>query len=91
MRGVTDLLTLKLWQGIYLVLRFAKYTEKILQRYVVYPRPDALGRSGMTFQSEEGDVSTTPWSKAETPLISSVRDYVSGDPYHRIHWKSTAG
>ena len=28
--------------------------------------------------------------KTDTPLISGVRDYVSGDPYHRIHWKSTA-
>jgi uncharacterized protein (DUF58 family) len=65
-----------------------KVLREDLQRYVVYPRPDTLGRIGMTFQSEEG--STTLSSKAETPLISSVRDYVSGDPYHRIHWKSTA-
>jgi uncharacterized protein (DUF58 family) len=65
-----------------------KMVRDDLQRYIVYPRPDALGRSGMTFQSDEG--STTLSSKADTPLISSVREYVSGDPYHRIHWKSTA-
>lgn len=65
-----------------------KVVRDDLQRYIVYPRPDALGHSGMTFQSDEGSAARN--SKAETPLISSVRDYVNGDPYHRIHWKSTA-
>lgn len=61
-----------------------------LHRCVVYPKPDSLTGSGMTFQSEDGDVPTIRGPKADTPLISGVRDYVSGDPYHRIHWKSTA-
>jgi uncharacterized protein (DUF58 family) len=61
-----------------------------LQRCVVYPKPDSLDRSGMMFQADDGDLSAICGPKAETPLISGVRDYVSGDPYHRIHWKSTA-
>ncbi|SDO66064.1 Uncharacterized conserved protein, DUF58 family, contains vWF domain [Paenibacillus sp. yr247] len=61
-----------------------------LQRCVVYPKPDSLDRSGMTFHAEDGDVPAFRGPKAETPLISGVRDYVSGDPYHRIHWKSSA-
>ncbi|WNR45049.1 DUF58 domain-containing protein [Paenibacillus roseipurpureus] len=67
-----------------------KMVREDLQRYIVYPRPDALDRRGMEFQSDEGDVSNKRGPKAETPLISGVRDYASGDPYHRIHWKSSA-
>ncbi|MEC0268398.1 DUF58 domain-containing protein [Paenibacillus anseongense] len=61
-----------------------------IHRCLVYPKADTLGRSGMTFHADDGDVPTARGPKAETPLISGVRDYASGDPYHRIHWKSTA-
>lgn len=61
-----------------------------LHRCIVYPKPDTLDRSGMTFHADDGEVPTVRGPKAETPLISGVRDYASGDPYHRIHWKSTA-
>ncbi|HEY1213299.1 MAG TPA: DUF58 domain-containing protein, partial [Bryobacteraceae bacterium] len=40
--------------------------------------------------AEDGDkpAAGVPW--AASPQASGVREYVSGDPYHRIHWKSTA-
>ncbi|MDD9271142.1 DUF58 domain-containing protein [Paenibacillus sp. GCM10023248] len=44
----------------------------------------------MTFHADDGDISAARGPRTETPLIGGVRDYVSGDPYHRIHWKSSA-
>ncbi|WP_310194705.1 DUF58 domain-containing protein [Bacillus sp. 3255] len=61
-----------------------------LHRCVVFPKPDTLSHSGMTFHADDGDISAARGPRTETPLIGGVRDYVSGDPYHRIHWKSSA-
>jgi len=60
------------------------------RRFVVYPKPDALNRPVMTLQATNNDRPSagTPW--LATPNVAGVREYVSGDPYHRIHWKSTA-
>ncbi|UJF32757.1 DUF58 domain-containing protein [Paenibacillus hexagrammi] len=57
---------------------------------VVYPKPDSLSRAVMTFQSEDGDKPAQGLHSSAIPMVGGVRDYVSGDPYHRIHWKSTA-
>ncbi|NEW08102.1 DUF58 domain-containing protein [Paenibacillus sp. SYP-B3998] len=60
------------------------------QRCMVYPKPDALDRSVMTLRAEDGDKPAAGVPQAATSLVGGVRAYVSGDSYHRIHWKSSA-
>ncbi|MEC0229611.1 DUF58 domain-containing protein [Paenibacillus alba] len=90
MRGVYRFTGFEAVTGDLFGFAIRKVHRDDLERCIVYPRPDALDRSGMTFQAEDGDVPTVRGPKSETPLVSGVREYVSGDPYHRIHWKSTA-
>ncbi|WP_261303903.1 DUF58 domain-containing protein [Paenibacillus andongensis] len=90
MRGVYRFAGFQVVTGDLFGFAVRKAYRDDLHRCVVYPRPDSLTGSGMRFQSEDGDMSTVRGPKTDTPLISGVRDYVSGDPYHRIHWKSTA-
>lgn len=90
MRGVYRFDSLELVTGDLFGFAVRKAYRDGLHRCVVYPRPDSLDRSGMTFHSEDGDDSAILSTRGEVPLISGVRDYVSGDSYHRIHWKSTA-
>jgi uncharacterized protein (DUF58 family) len=59
-------------------------------KVVVYPRPVRLSESVKAFgvDGEKSAVNGPQWQVS--PQVSSVRDYVHGDPLPRIHWKSTA-
>ncbi|GFZ95615.1 hypothetical protein GCM10008018_47460 [Paenibacillus marchantiophytorum] len=90
MRGVYRFAGFEAVSGDLFGFAIRKVHRDDLHRCVVYPRPASLDRSVMMFQAEDGEVPTARGPKSETPLVSGVREYVSGDPYHRIHWKSTA-
>ena len=57
---------------------------------VVYPVAEVLTRWRLPPASIEGS-NTNPERTIQTsPLVTSVRGYVPGDAYNRIHWKSSA-
>jgi uncharacterized protein (DUF58 family) len=89
-RGVYRFLSVEVVTGDLFGFAVKKAHRDDSQRFLVYPKPDALNRAVMTLHSEDGDKPAPGVPRAATPLVGGIREYVSGDPYHRIHWKSTA-
>ena len=56
----------------------------------VYPRVDPLPDWRLPPSSLEGSRSSPERTLQATPLVTSIRPYLPGDAYNRIHWKSTA-
>jgi len=56
----------------------------------VYPRVEALPDWRLPPSSLEGSRSSPERTLQATPLVTSIRPYLPGDAYNRIHWKSTA-
>ena len=71
-----------------LFIRSRKFGAK--QSVIVYPRTVDL--SGLATPSAElyGDSLSRKKTYRVTPHANSVRDYVYGDSFNRIHWNSTA-
>ena len=57
---------------------------------IVYPRLETLTRWRLPPASVEGSHASPERTLQSTPLVTSIRPYVPGDAYNRIHWKSTA-
>ncbi len=56
----------------------------------VYPRVEPLPDWRLPPSSLEGSRSSPERTLQATPLVTSIRPYLPGDAYNRIHWKSTA-
>ena len=57
---------------------------------VVYPRVEPLPFWRVPATSLEGTHASRERTAQTTPLVTSVRPYVPGDAYNRIHWPTTA-
>lgn len=57
---------------------------------VVYPRIEALTGWRLPTATLEGTRGNRERTQQTTPLVTSVRPYLPGDGYNRIHWKSSA-
>src|SRR4051812_11970072 len=57
---------------------------------VVYPVAETLPRWQLPPALIEGSSTNPERTVHTTPLVTSVRGYVPGDAYNRIHWKSSA-
>ena len=57
---------------------------------VVYPRVEPLPFWRVPATSLEGTHASRERTFQSTPLVTSVRPYVPGDAYNRIHWPTTA-
>ena len=57
---------------------------------IVYPRVEALPGWRLPPASIEGAHASPVRTPHTTPHATGVRPYAPGDPYNRIHWKSTA-
>ncbi len=56
----------------------------------VYPRIEPLPRWRIPPSTLEGTRSSPERTLQTTPLVTSIRPYLPGDAYNRIHWKSSA-
>jgi len=56
----------------------------------VYPRVEPLPRWRLPPSTLEGTRSSPERTLQTTPLVTSIRPYLPGDAYNRIHWKSSA-
>lgn len=56
----------------------------------VYPRVEALPGWRLSPAAIEGSHSEPVRTPHTTPHATSIRPYAPGDPYNRIHWRSTA-
>ncbi|MGZ6328298.1 MAG: DUF58 domain-containing protein [Candidatus Limnocylindrales bacterium] len=56
----------------------------------VYPRVEPLPRWRIPPSTLEGTRSSPERTLQTTPLVTSIRPYLPGDAYNRIHWKSSA-
>ena len=56
----------------------------------VYPRVEAVPRWRLPASVLEGTSAMPERAHQTTPLVTSIRPYVAGDAYNRIHWKSSA-
>jgi uncharacterized protein (DUF58 family) len=56
----------------------------------VYPRVEALPRWRLPSAGLEGTHSQPERTMQATPLVTSIRPYLPGDAYNRIHWKMSA-
>jgi uncharacterized protein (DUF58 family) len=56
----------------------------------VYPRIEPLPRWRLPPSTLEGTRSSPERTLQTTPLVTSIRPYLPGDAYNRIHWKSSA-
>jgi uncharacterized protein (DUF58 family) len=57
---------------------------------IVYPRLEPLPRWRVPPAYIEGSQASPERTLQTTPLVTSVRPYVPGDDYKKIHWKSSA-
>lgn len=57
---------------------------------VVYPRIEPLSGWRLPAATLEGMRGNRERTHQTTPLVTSVREYLPGDAYNRIHWKSSA-
>ena len=57
---------------------------------VVYPRIVPLDRLGIPSRDPFGDIRVRRHLFEDPVRISSIREFVPGDPLKRIHWKATA-
>src|SRR4051812_34756195 len=57
---------------------------------IVYPRVEALPGWRLPPASIEGSHASPVRTPHTTPHATGIRPYAPGDPYNRIHWKSTA-
>ena len=57
---------------------------------IVYPRIEPLPRWRLAAASIEGSQSAPERTLQTTPLVTSIRAYLPGDAYNRIHWKQSA-
>jgi uncharacterized protein (DUF58 family) len=57
---------------------------------MVYPRVEALPRWRLPAASIEGTHASPERTLQTTPLVTSIRAYLPGDAYNRIHWKQSA-
>jgi uncharacterized protein (DUF58 family) len=57
---------------------------------IVYPRVEALPAWKLPPAFIEGSHASPVRTPHTTPHATSIRPYAPGDPYNRIHWKSTA-
>ncbi|MBN1484157.1 MAG: DUF58 domain-containing protein [Chloroflexia bacterium] len=57
---------------------------------VVYPATEEIHGFELLPAELPGGIATRQRTHQTTPNVSGVRDYVPGDSYNRIHWRSTA-
>lgn len=57
---------------------------------IVYPAVDPLPRWKLPAAVIEGSNAHPERTFQATPLVTSIRPYVTGDAFNRIHWKSSA-
>lgn len=57
---------------------------------VVYPRVEPIPFWRLPATALEGTHASRERTLQTTPLVTSVRPYVPGDGYNRIHWRTTA-
>jgi uncharacterized protein (DUF58 family) len=57
---------------------------------IVYPATESLGRWRLPPAMIEGTNANPERSIQTTPLVTTIRGYVPGDAFNRIHWKSSA-
>lgn len=57
---------------------------------IVYPRLESLPGWRLPAAFMEGSQARPERTLQSTPLVTSVRPYVTGDAFNRIHWKSSA-
>jgi uncharacterized protein (DUF58 family) len=57
---------------------------------IVYPATEPLPRWRLPPAVVEGTNMDPERSIQTTPLVTSIRDYVPGDAFNRIHWRSSA-
>jgi uncharacterized protein (DUF58 family) len=57
---------------------------------IVYPRVESLPRWRLPPAQVEGSRTSPERTLQTTPLVTSIRAYLPGDAYNRIHWKQSA-
>ena len=60
------------------------------QPFTVYPAVVDLPRFALPSSDLPGDATSRQHSLVVTPAASGIRDYMPGDSYSRVHWRSTA-
>ena len=66
------------------------YKKAYQTEFIVYPRPEPIiGLKELSHMSRGEQTATfSPYEDPLSPL--GTRDYVSSDPFHKIHWKASA-
>ncbi len=60
------------------------------QPFTVYPSIVSLPRFALPSSDLPGDSTSRQHTQVVTPAAAGVRDYMPGDSYSRVHWRSTA-
>jgi uncharacterized protein (DUF58 family) len=88
-RGQYVLINTEAITGDLLGFAVKKKSVDAAQTCMVYPKPAHLSQIQHLFFSGEGDRGKSP-IRMQAYASGGVREYTSGDPMHRIHWKASA-
>jgi uncharacterized protein (DUF58 family) len=89
-RGVYRLDTVSVSAGDLFGLSENQRSFPVSTAVTVYPQVIDIEDVPLPAHGWQGDVSVRRWIVEDPFMIAGVRNYVSGDPMNRIHWKATA-
>lgn len=91
-RGVAHIRTLE--YTVYDLLKLSHlrlyYRDYFRREIIVYPEPIGVIGLDQVVQQKQGDLPRQRSIHEDVMMTMGTRDYVTGDPFNRIHWKASA-
>lgn len=89
-RGIFQLSTVFMTSGDLFGFVEQSRSENIKTPLIVYPKLLNTSQLPLSWHNWQGDLSVRRWILEDPFLIEGSREYHSGDPTNRIHWKASA-
>ncbi|RXI98636.1 DUF58 domain-containing protein [Anaerobacillus alkaliphilus] len=91
-RGVATIRTIDV--TVYDLLKLSKlelyYRDYFRREIIVYPTPKTVSGIDQVVQQRQGDIPRQRSLHEDMMMTMGTREYVSGDPFNRVHWKASA-
>ncbi|MCT8137276.1 DUF58 domain-containing protein [Anaerobacillus sp. CMMVII] len=91
-RGVAQIRTIEFTVHDLLKLSHLRlhYRDYFRRELIVYPTPNPVNGLDQVVQQKQGDLPRQRSLHEDVMMTMGTREYVSGDPFNRVHWKASA-